>query len=97
MEKIMHGSGPGSVYGTQEGRGRYTAAPQSGYSYAMRFKIFVTFMLTFPVFCQATHLKGGYIRVERLSEASLRYRVTLHIFTSTSGVSVGGAQASLDL
>ncbi len=60
-----------------------------------RLLLIIPFLV--PILCEATHLKGGYIRVERLSPNGYTYRITLHIFTSAaSNVSVGGPNSSLD-
>ena len=53
-------------------------------------------MLVVPFMSSATHLKGGYIRIDQSAEASLRYRISLHIFSSLGGVLPGSATSVLD-
>ena len=58
-----------------------------------RLALVAVFALVPFVFVSATHLRGGYIRVQRVDQNSLDFLITLTVFTNSasSAVPVGGA------
>lgn len=64
----------------------------------MKKSLFFTVVFLIGLKCSATHLRGGEIYAERISPNSLRFRVTVKVFTNTTNTNVlfGGEEDWLD-
>jgi len=62
----------------------------------MKIRITVLAILLTSALAFGTHLKGGYIRIHQVTSQSLDYRITLRIYTSSSGVPFGGDNSLID-